>query len=839
MLWFSTFAASGLISVYVLAVAWFNSTAVDADPLERAAYVASDELIHTTVTDNALGDIGIRDIHGELAAMGNRSNKGNKSDIRSYNTVATLLREARIVADRYDLTVMAAQSASDLDRLNKLKKELGNKLQKQVSPGGATYERLKKILARNVKAGDRLKKFEMALMVVDDPSVRHLFDTGIEALPSDSAATRTANGKLKAMVPLSRDITLHQTTSQAVFVSPALVKAANSDDIPTIVLLKVQYEKQTKNAPQLHSRAIAIICGQAAERSRRGAKFNQANLDAALKKEGTCLVLNFPQGRPDLFTSLSDLFKSKKFTGRGEWQQATAGSVPGPGNLAPPVAPVLTDMTARDSLGLVFYHWLRQLNVPVSDRRLIALIEAPWQKNAAQRSKTSLNLNTNTETHINTSTNANTETETIAPTAVNSCIAAESEARAFAFLHQTAPQEAGQKALAASFAATAPAYPSSAIPITIDSHGAAITPGRSDFDRAITTDLLSQIYATNLAAQDTIATARLVELGAHRAFRDIRDRINLHQADLGSLKDRMRKETDPARDKEIATEIAALETNLSYAQLEQKRLAVVLAFAHTARNNGISVANQSFDLSSRLFQVCRTGIHRLDSIPGAFLLGKRFIFRPQLESLSESQLFDYSRRAASSNNASSDVSWLQDKLLVFGKIKELTSLPELKVMAEGRSAADLLAEEPPVVPAAAETIVYDSRALYNAEEFLTGSSGAPLTLLEYPFKGLTLNVGQLVYYAQKACSSDSDMVSWSTLTRDFAAARNESTPPEATTLGWSPFGTCPRLAAEWQLRAPLLLLDAQMKDALKGATLTDPKTDQRMPVVPPADTGLF
>jgi hypothetical protein len=49
---------------------------------------------------------------------------------------------------------------------------------------------------------------------------------------------------------------------------------------------------------------------------------------------------------------------------------------------------------------------------------------------------------------------------------------------------------------------------------------------------------------------------------------------------------------------------------------------------------------------------------------------------------------------------------------IFGKAQEMTDLPITKIMAEGRTIAERLAEEAPTLPAIAETIVYDSRLLY-------------------------------------------------------------------------------------------------------------------------------
>ena len=58
-LWLSTFAASLLISAYILILAWFNIGSVASDPLEQAAEKACENLISTTVFDSAFGRIGI------------------------------------------------------------------------------------------------------------------------------------------------------------------------------------------------------------------------------------------------------------------------------------------------------------------------------------------------------------------------------------------------------------------------------------------------------------------------------------------------------------------------------------------------------------------------------------------------------------------------------------------------------------------------------------------------------------------------------------------------------------------------------------------------------------
>jgi hypothetical protein len=89
-LWLSTFAASLLISAYVLTLAWFNIGSVVSDPLEQAAKQACENLISTTVFDPAFGEIGIRDLAAE-----------SRPKIRSFNTVFSLVRQGIWSSEQY------------------------------------------------------------------------------------------------------------------------------------------------------------------------------------------------------------------------------------------------------------------------------------------------------------------------------------------------------------------------------------------------------------------------------------------------------------------------------------------------------------------------------------------------------------------------------------------------------------------------------------------------------------------------------------------------------------------------------------------------------------------
>ncbi|MDP3509974.1 MAG: hypothetical protein Q8T09_18530 [Candidatus Melainabacteria bacterium] len=842
-LWLSTFAASLLISAYVLILAWFNIGSVVSDPLVQAAECACDNLINISVFDSAFGKIGIRDLSIE-----------SRSKIRSFNTVVSLVRQGIWSSELYQLPAMKEQAKHDLNLLRKLQEELRAKLIADVSKDGQTYKQVQKILSRGANSGNHLISMAIELGAIDNHT-EACFYSDIEARPDESKASYVRAGRLLTMapvaVPFSSPIFLHQQATKTT-ITAAKDFIPSKEALPTAFLITAEYQSKSRAKKRTQ---ICVICGDSGRSVRLK---NEQSLSKNKAKESTCLALSFPQGRPQFFNSLADLFRSDRFEGHGEWQQVANGSVPGAGRLAPPVAPILSDMDSRNALGVLFYHWLRQLNQPVSPNNLTATIESPWAKpnfQPALKSKPESNSDLGVEI---------TEENHVWQTPINSCLASDSEARATAFMHQTAPQEIGQKAITAGFSAAPLNYPSSAIPLIVNDKGCAITAGRNHFDRQLTIDLLTEIYGTNLSAQETIATAQISEINTFKTLRQSRNRIVLIQADLASLRDRMRHETDPQKDKFLKSEIDAMETSRSYVQAEQKRLAAALNLAHNAKLNGISVAQQSFDLSSRLLQVCRNGINRLDNLPGAFLLGKRFIFKPQLVALSETEIAGDKAGSA----------WLKGNLKIFGKLQEMSDLPITKIMAEGRTIAERLAEEAPTLPAIAETIVYDSRLLFandgrtalKAGQTQIGRTTNPPTSIqknfqrsfpksfyEYPFKGLPVAEKQLIYYAQKAMTSGDNMVMWSALARDYVAYQDQAEQEAngrvglaiaSTSHGW--FGRSeqdqdddPKLACEWQLRAPIVLVDQQMKDALKGATLTNPKTGQRMPLVPPISPNLM
>lgn len=835
-LWAATAALSLVVSAYVLLLSWLNQANVDADPMERAADIAAHDFAAIVVSDPALGDIAVRD-----SAYDIRTNKSNLR-IRSFNTAMAILNQAYLLAAACGLTSMQEQAQHDLETLEKRGEELKLRLLKELDPGGAIYERVRRLLARNARSGDRL----LSLKIKAGYLTNKYKDSGV-ALPAVFSAAEQNASALQAIkiAALSEPVYLHQQSEQTCLSESTFFQAASpeSKPLPSAILLEATYSN--KKTGKTSSRSLCFIIGSLESRLNETEKTVRSHA-----RQASVLALHFPQGRPPELNSLARLFAlgKTKFSTNGKWLQSVGGRVPGSGKLAPPITPALNDMNAVDALSITFYHWLRQLDKPASMSQLQNLIGAQWPLPDTVKSK---------------GTDAETISMVEANNPANSCLVTDSDARAYAYIHQNGVNEEGQLGLSRCFAMmqNQAAFPPQALPLVINQDGMACLPGRNNFDRQLAIDLLKKIYESNLAAQDTLATSKLIESSASKSLHSAQDRVLLAQADLMTLKDRLHKELTDQERKILQEEISAREENIALEAREQKRLTITIALARTARGNAIAAAAQSFDLSSRLFQVARSGIYRLDlGGQNAFLLGKHFIFSPCTEALQDATIIDAANQLAEmkepvrDSNVGKNV-WLSKKITVFAKVKDVINAPETKIFAEGQSLSDLLAEVPPVRAADPQTIILDSRMLYGK------AKAQPVSLPDSPFNGLPVTERQLVYYCPRALtiaetSQLSIPVSWSSVARDLVAYREQDRqfylgePVQSLASGWckkapraefdiADSDGCPGLAGEWQLRRPLVLIDSQLQQALKGTTLANPQTGQRLPQVPPAGPSLM
>ena len=899
-----TATASIFISIYVLALAWYGLKDNGADPLDRAARAAANDLLSINVFSASFGPLGVADFYNDdlykdnqLSDTAGSIGSGTSGFVRSYNTAATQVRTAMFIAKRHNLGAMSAAAAADFDELNGLKDNLRTKIIASVYTNGTgkIYEHIKRVLLSNRRGAERLISLKVQVGTVRDIAQ----STEIEAEPEDligaNAAKITSAGKLQALVDLANPdnpvaLSLHQQPKSSMIVdSDKFVDVGSRRSalqiwsIPTAIYIDCEFSKPSAPSAK-ERRTICILVGT-------DAKKQSANERLIAENTAGCFAVCFPQGKPQNFSSLLSILDYKSWqTGNGQgmqWQQAVEGGVPGAGSLTPPAIPALKAMNPGEALSIVFYHWLRTQPTSLSPSKIERLLATRWEqptqvKTVEKQNKSSRPAADESDYESNNNLVAEVDAQD------NSGLVRESGARIFALNNLSKPTEAGQKALFNCFQASPVKFPPSALPVVVDALGKPNLPGHVGFDRALALSLMSDLYFTNVAAQDSLATAKLIQMSAMRAYKVSKERSFLAQTELDSLSMRHKNERDEKLKEMLAREVTFRNSRIAEEFAEQKKQLRAYSLAQQALLNARTVASQSFQCGAKLYQLTRGGINRLDdqdeSGTGGYVLGKRFIFRPLNQALQETEITATATRLAgvatdtagsASPQPQKDASlspWLSKNIRVFGKIKSMTPLADTSLMVEGKSLSELLASGPPVKKAQALSIVFSPALLHN-EPKPTAQQSQLLYFDEYPFKGLSIPERQLFYYGQNAYQSASvptGTVNWSVLARDLVANKGLNSnhqklglPQTPISTGWyKKAGNWPAdgedsfkavqnsggLACEWQLRAPTMLLnvdDATKVDSpesgevFKGTTLSDPESGQRVPQIPPVNPDLL
>lgn len=846
----SIVAVSSIISLYVIAVAKFNLKDVDTDPIDRAATGAVADLTALTLSSDTFGELGLL----------NRFDPAADTNSRSFDTVAALLRSSIFIADKYQLPTMQEQARKDFVKLADLKTQFKDKLTQTVTRG-TVYRAVRKTVEAGIKPSQKLHSLSIKLgMASSLPLVSE-----IGPLPGEERAAYVQNNKLITMlaVPIAPAVTAKDTqdyyfSQRASRASRIQLKDFIADDghtMPSALLIEAEIISPDKKTGQKQTikRSVCMLLGP----------LNGRMASAASNPTSTCLAISFPHGKLDRINSLYDILSNNtdnQWLKSGDWQTCLGGTIPGSGHMAPTVSPIVREMQPKDVLSLLFYHFIVGQKQDISPTKLEQLISAKFPK---QKAPIKANQSKTFVERESTNGNGNgddIEIEQAVDNQVGSCLIQESDARNFAYLYKSGALEQGTKALGQSFASSNRLFPPSALPLIIDRSGAALLPGRKSFDKELALDLLTSLYNTNLAATDSLATARIMQNGAIRALKECRDRLYLQSSDLSYLKTKLAhlsESSDKAEYKEVMEKIASVESRISYETRQEKLLVNVMFLAQRARNNAYQAAKRSFMCGAQLIKVADSGINRPDGDPKAFVLGKRFIFKPQTEELSETAIYEKAQELIDSPNAEPGSPWLSQKLTIFGSSKTIYQKPDTQVMVDGQALSELRAQEL-TNRATPAVIVFDSQALKE-------NSKAPGILVfgKSPFSAIPVKSGQLVYYCQDALSTGQlpVQVRWSVLARDCTTqiGKNAQDSPQSSRLdnsanlldpAWCkradnfdittmPDTTCPTLAGEWQLRAPLVPADSSMQKVLKGATLTNPENGQRVPQVPPAGVDLM
>ncbi|MBZ0187844.1 MAG: hypothetical protein K8F91_16480, partial [Candidatus Obscuribacterales bacterium] len=386
---------------------------------------------------------------------------------------------------------------------------------------------------------------------------------------------------------------------------------------------------------------------------------------------------------------------------------ASNGPVPGNGRLSN--SDSLTNMLPCHALSIALYHWLRDIDPPIEPTNARAIFISRFKTERLEKLPNSL--------------------------AVNSCLVKDTGARERVFLSSFEPGSSGQKALRQCFEyqGVLTQYPASAFPLLINEEGRATMAGRTTYDEDLIRSYLNAIHNTNLAAFDTMATARIFKRRADVEISFLSRRIDLARERLESMK-RHQIQDQPLY-KRLATQLAIGDTRRN--QLRTGRLRAVAAGLNANRS-----AARAYELASSNFSLCRNGLHRIDGPVERYLIGKELVFSPILTPASED---DFLTEPQSSEQSV----WLQKNLNIAEPLSKAFKNAS-KVKIESMPLDMVLAEHKASLKIHPTTIIFDSRDL----ESKTPVPGHIASI--YPFANLPVPEAQLFYYAKHAHVSGND-----------------------------------------------------------------------------------
>lgn len=838
VLWFSTLAVSGVIALYVMLIAWMNIKESDTDPVDRAALQAATALADKSVEDQTFGSLSLM----------------NRENSRSFNTAVSLLRNCGSLARQLDLPVVKRALVQDMVRISELQNQFIARLENDIAPGGSVFAEVKRTIEAGLRGKTTLKELHLRLGYLD----QKLLDvTSIPALSEDQGKTYLKAGKIAALqaVPIkeseqvyffAQEPPLRKIEDNKVFIDWHKEEFKNRRALPSALLLEARLETGSNGGSLLLAKRRVCVS--------LGSKADTRNNQQALRLKPLCLVLAFPHGRLSHDTSLRDLLQRKDWLNKGNWTQYRngnqsyqsesadpAGTARLVGNIAIPEAPLLEQMSPGEALSLILYEFVKHQERPIEQKNLLKMVNASF----AEAPKAEAQEQTDREDDNNELDYLSMQ-ERVANQA-NTSLVQESDARTFAYLYRGGAREKGLKAVINAFSDGQRRFPNSTLPMVLYQDGSVGLPGRKekydaaaslqDQSRKLVIELLTDIYNTNLSANETMTTARVMQANAYKKIKESNDRIFLLNQDLIYL-------TGIKQDDKTKEEISLRRIKLENEKQKQLVLNKVVYLSTQAQQNAQLTASTSFEVGSHLFLLAAGGIHRLQAgDKPAYLLGKRYVFKPVLQSLVESELYEEAEKLAKQLNQPKENQnsfWLKTPDI----LKSVTAAKldaDHQISIEGKSLSDLIAEENAGL-ARPETLVIDSRALSG--DFPT------LVFGNYPLASSRHMNGELIYYCQTACKTK-ETVFWSSLARDYLKRSRLARESELYNIdpNWCKTAVnanllpeeagCPQLGGEWQLRAPLVHADKSLQEAIKGATLTDPKSGQRILQIPAAGPDLF
>ncbi len=889
----ATFAGSLVIALYVLAVCALNQQHKDSNSVDRAVYLAARSISEITATHPAIGRVGLVDSAPpqELSL----AERKRRHRVIGLNSLYATLRVDALIARRLHNQALIDLNARDLRIAKQLEAELIRRIfaaveQVPAQDSGMTeapervvrqltgtesdsedgsdstagrddsiLQEVSRLLSEDVKGrGPNLVDVRITLGAVEPAKLNSQTFAPLE----DAGKEFVKDGMYRPGIPIPMpDGTTVQFLAQpraTRIIDRSWFKPDSRGAAPWAVRLDVVYErsKEKGQREKIVKTACAAVGGE------------------PIYPKPSAFVVNFPQGKPNLFDRVADILNFRNWDSHGEWQQVVGTEVPGKGSLAPPIEAITNGLTPGDALAYAMYDWLKQMGPLVEPSNFAAAMNQSFAKAIAGSSIDSISGQ------------------------ANSCLAADTGSREYALLNQTNPDGPGQLAISHCFAIRDQRIlrekipPASALPLVVDSTGKCVLAGKDKFDRDLLKDFLSAVYETNLAAIESLETSKQMSVRAKSALKELDQKMYFERQELTSVSARMhrirsqmsfdaentRKATGPLKPKDSENlrqynlakdRLEALKQLLIVDKEQRDRYRKLNETARLVSINANKVGITTYDLCTHSNQILVNGLARTQSPSRGFLLGGRFVFLPQPVPIQEEEflLSDQERQQKLESVPTKPVKgdlnfdWTDPDMRLVAEGNDLLETGSKTIFVEGLPLKLYWLQTREIPRWTKVTFVIDSTRLVESEESRrehaagaqkagtekappAGAQPALTAFKDYAFSNIRMPAGQLMYYCADAVKTGNQpQVAWSVAVRDLVSSHSEGSMGEPVAVPDGDWrdpakgrnGECPGLAGEFQLRTPLPITDLGQS----GSYLTNPLTGQQIPQIPPLPSEML
>lgn len=459
---------AGLVIVaYVLIIVKVESSRKKIDPFDKTTELVAKELTKVTVQNSRFGIIGLVDTR----LSEDVSYSMEPPIVHSLNSVGASLKAAAELAKELKSEYLQELIAEDIAVYNSLQHQLWTKLNNSIQKDTNSnriyqiaFETLKKKLPNNCELLD----LKLTLGGAGRESGRA---TKVHCQSSELSEPFVDNGFYKdnLSIPVLNEhyIRFYNSFNGCKIADSQNFIIKSEDMLPSAVLMEVTIKKKvSKDFYSNENKSVCSLIGS-----------------PALEKPPTCLTLNFPQGFVEKFETIRALTSTDTFDTKGNWGQATGGSIPGAGSLSPTIEPVLDAQAPDKAVVASLYSWIKTMPEAPDATRLKDLLDISFKPEKPKRGSKA---------------------------EANSFLAFDTGARQRAFLKNTNPGSQGQLALAScfEFPGSSTSFPSSSVPLIVDNKGVANLSGRIGFHKELVQNYLESIYQTNLCAVETLSQAK-------------------------------------------------------------------------------------------------------------------------------------------------------------------------------------------------------------------------------------------------------------------------------------------------------------------------------------------